>query len=95
VGNNNVDIPRPTEETDAEWLGTLVNIGDQVTFRVEVCDFTTSPPFIQGKLLSLRSLSSEDAFMTSQKSPAMNKVESDLCIIDEHCKAKKEKKEET
>jgi len=37
-----VAIRRPTEETDDEWLGTLVNIGDQVTVRVEVCDFTGS-----------------------------------------------------
>ena len=37
-------------------------------------------------------LSSEDAFMTSQKSPVRDKVESNLCIIDEYCKAKKEKR---
>ena len=49
-----VVIPRPTEETDEEWLGTLVNIGDQVTFRVEVGDFTGNFPYIQGKLTSLR-----------------------------------------
>jgi hypothetical protein len=49
-----VVIPRPTEETDEEWLGTLVNIGEQVTFRVEVGDFTGNFPYIQGKLTSLR-----------------------------------------
>jgi len=37
-------------------------------------------------------LSSEDAFMTSQKLPVMDMVESDLCIIDTNCKAKKEKR---
>ena len=37
-------------------------------------------------------LSSEYAFMTLQKSPVMDKVESDSCIIDEYCKAKKEKR---
>ena len=37
-------------------------------------------------------LSSENAFMTSQKLPVMDKVESDLCIIDTNCKAKKEKR---
>jgi hypothetical protein len=37
-------------------------------------------------------LSSEDAFTTSQKLPVMDKVESDLCIIDTDCKAKKEKR---
>jgi hypothetical protein len=37
-------------------------------------------------------LSSEDAFMTSQKSPVMDKMESDSCIVDEYRKAKKEKR---
>jgi len=37
-------------------------------------------------------LSSEDTFMTSQKSPVMDKVESVPCIIDKYCKAKKEKR---
>jgi hypothetical protein len=37
-------------------------------------------------------LSSEDTFMTSQKLPVMDKVESDLRIIDTNCKAKKEKR---
>jgi len=49
-----VDIPRPTEETDEEWLGSLVNIGDVVTFRVEECDFTGSLPYIRGKLIDIR-----------------------------------------
>jgi hypothetical protein len=47
-----VTIQRPPEET--EWLGTSVNIGDQVTFCVEVCDFTGSLPYIRGKLINLR-----------------------------------------
>jgi hypothetical protein len=42
-----VAIPRPTEETS-------VHIGDQVTFIVEVCDFTGSLPYIRGKLINLR-----------------------------------------
>ena len=37
-------------------------------------------------------LSSEDVFKTSQKSPVMDKVKSDSFIIDEYCKAKKEKR---
>ena len=37
-------------------------------------------------------LSSEDAFTSSQKLPVMDKVESDLCIIDKNCKAKKIKR---
>ena len=49
-----IAIPRPTEETDEEWLGTSVNIGDQVTFSVEECDFTESLPYIRGKLINLR-----------------------------------------
>jgi hypothetical protein len=49
-----VYIPRLTKEIDEEWFGTLVNIGDQVTFRVEVYDFTGSIPYIRGKLISLR-----------------------------------------
>jgi hypothetical protein len=49
-----VSIPRSTEETDEEWLGTSVNIGDQVTFTVEMCDFTGSLPYIRGKLLDSR-----------------------------------------
>jgi len=48
-----VAIPGPTEETDEEWLGTLVNIGDQVTLTAEVCDFTGNLPYIQGKLINL------------------------------------------
>jgi hypothetical protein len=44
-----VAIPRPTEKTD-EWLEISVNIGDQVTFKVEEYDFTGSLPYIQGKL---------------------------------------------
>jgi len=49
-----VAVPRPTKETAEEWHGTLVNIGDGVTFRVEVCDFTGSLPDIQEKLIDLR-----------------------------------------
>jgi len=49
-----VDIPTPTEEKDEEWLGSLVNIGDMVTFRVEKCDFTGSFPYMWGKLIELR-----------------------------------------
>jgi len=49
-----VAIPRPTEETDEETLGSLVNIGDRVTFRVEECDFTGSLPYIWGRLIDLR-----------------------------------------
>jgi hypothetical protein len=49
-----VAIPRPDEETEEEWLGTSVNIGDQVTFRVLVVDFTSNVPHIQGKLFSFR-----------------------------------------
>lgn len=49
-----VAIPRPTEETDAEWLRTLVNGGDRVTFTVEECDYTGSPPDIQGKIIDIR-----------------------------------------
>jgi hypothetical protein len=48
-----VDIARPTEETDV-LLGSLVNIGNRVTFRVEECDFTGSLPYIWGKLRDLR-----------------------------------------
>jgi len=29
-----VAILRPTEETNEKWLGTLLNIGSRVTFRV-------------------------------------------------------------
>jgi hypothetical protein len=51
---SHVAIPRPTEETDEEWRGSLVSIGDRVTFRVEECDFTGSLPYIRGKLIDLR-----------------------------------------
>jgi len=37
-------------------------------------------------------LSYEDAFTTTQKAPVMDKVESDSCIMDKYCKAKKEKR---
>jgi hypothetical protein len=49
-----VSIPRPTEKTNEEWLGTSVNIGDVVTFCVEVCDFTGSLPYIRGRLINIR-----------------------------------------
>jgi hypothetical protein len=49
-----VSIPRSIEETDEEWPGTSVNIGDQVTFVVEACDFTGSLPYIRGKLMGSR-----------------------------------------
>lgn len=49
-----VSIPRPAEKTNEEWLGTLVNIGDQVTFCVEVCDFTGSLPYIRGRIINFR-----------------------------------------
>jgi DNA-directed RNA polymerase I subunit RPA43 len=49
-----VSIPRSAEEADEEWLGSALNIGDQVTFTVEVCDFTGSLPYIRGKLIDLR-----------------------------------------
>jgi hypothetical protein len=46
-----VVIPRPTEETGEEWLGPLLNIGEQVTFKMEVCDFTGTLPYFQGRLI--------------------------------------------
>jgi len=46
-----VVIPRPTDETDEEWLGPLLSIGEQVTFKMEVCDFTGNAPYFQGKLI--------------------------------------------
>jgi hypothetical protein len=49
-----VSIPKPAEKTSDEWLGTLVNIGDQVTFCVEMCDFTGSLPYIRGRLINSR-----------------------------------------
>ncbi|PNF27379.1 hypothetical protein B7P43_G18315 [Cryptotermes secundus] len=47
-----VSVPRSMDETDEKWPGTSVNIGDQVTFTVEACDFTGSLPYIRGKLLN-------------------------------------------
>jgi hypothetical protein len=49
-----VSLPRSIEDTDEDWPGTSVNIGDQVTFVVEACDFAGSLPYIRGKLLNSR-----------------------------------------
>jgi hypothetical protein len=49
-----VKIPRPTGEKKEEWLGSSMNIGDRVTFKVKVCDLTGSLPRISGKLINLR-----------------------------------------
>ena len=49
-----VTVPRPIVETNEVWIGSLVNVGEGVTFRVEVCDFTGSLPYIRGKLRGLR-----------------------------------------
>jgi hypothetical protein len=61
-----VVIPRPTEETNEEWLGTLVNIGEQVTFEVEVCDFTGSVPYFRGRLIRYANILYQSGWMREQ-----------------------------
>ena len=50
----NVSIPRPANETRENWIGTLVEIGYQVTFVLKVCDFTGNLPYMRGVILSSR-----------------------------------------
>ncbi|XP_047112997.1 titin homolog [Schistocerca piceifrons] len=53
----NVSIPRPECETDGDWQGYYVEIGQEVTFRVESLDLTGSLPYMLGCLLDVGSLS--------------------------------------
>jgi DNA-directed RNA polymerase I subunit RPA43 len=55
-----VNILRPTEETDEEWLGMSVNIGDEVSFIVEVSEVLGNLQYIHGKLISSQYLMMED-----------------------------------
>jgi len=46
----NVTIPRPKEVLTDEWDGNSVNIGDQVTFRIDSVDLTGHLPYIRGSI---------------------------------------------
>ncbi|XP_069697755.1 uncharacterized protein Polr1F [Periplaneta americana] len=51
----NVSLPRPNDELDENWPWSSLNIGDEVTFKINFCDFTGRLPYIRGKLLDVRS----------------------------------------
>lgn len=43
-------IPRPTEEPGNKWIGTNIQEGQQVQFRVVVLDLYGALPYIRGQL---------------------------------------------
>ncbi|KAJ2946033.1 hypothetical protein O0L34_g4951 [Tuta absoluta] len=46
----NVVIPRPTEEPGNKWIGTGVQEGQEVVFRIVVLDLFGALPYIRGEL---------------------------------------------
>ncbi|KAJ0177202.1 hypothetical protein K1T71_007211 [Dendrolimus kikuchii] len=46
----NVVIPRPTEEPGNNWIGTNIQEGQQVKFRIVVLDLYGALPYIRGEL---------------------------------------------
>ncbi|KPJ08177.1 hypothetical protein RR48_12916 [Papilio machaon] len=46
----NVVIPRPTEEPGNKWIGTTIDEGQEVVFRIVVLDLYGALPYIRGEL---------------------------------------------
>ena len=46
----NVVIPRPTEEPGNMWVGSNIQVGQEVTFRIVVLDLYGALPYIRGEL---------------------------------------------
>ncbi|XP_013143362.1 PREDICTED: DNA-directed RNA polymerase I subunit RPA43 [Papilio polytes] len=46
----NVVIPRPTEEPGNKWIGTNIDEGQEVVFRIVVLDLYGALPYIRGEL---------------------------------------------
>ncbi|KAG7302680.1 hypothetical protein JYU34_012631 [Plutella xylostella] len=46
----NVVIPRPTEQPGNKWIGTSVQEGQEVVFRIVVLDLFGALPYIRGEL---------------------------------------------
>lgn len=46
----NVVIPRPTEEPGNEWIGSGIQEGQEVMFRLVVLDLYGALPYIRGEL---------------------------------------------
>ncbi|XP_063362078.1 DNA-directed RNA polymerase I subunit RPA43 [Cydia amplana] len=69
----NVVIPRPTEEPGNEWIGSVVQEGQVVLFRVVVLDLYGALPYIRGELdarwVKLGPDDDDEMFETSQVEP--------------------------
>lgn len=46
----NVVIPRPTEEPGNKWIGTSIQEGQLIVFRIVVLDLYGALPYIRGEL---------------------------------------------
>lgn len=46
----NVVVPRPTEEPGNKWIGSLIQEGQEVVFRIVVLDLYGALPYIRGEL---------------------------------------------
>lgn len=46
----NVVIPRPTDEPGDIWVGSNIQEGQKVTFRIVVLDLYGALPYIRGEL---------------------------------------------
>lgn len=46
----NVVIPRPTEEPGNKWIGSSIEEGQQVVFRIVVLDLFGALPYIRGEI---------------------------------------------
>ncbi|XP_063618475.1 DNA-directed RNA polymerase I subunit RPA43 [Cydia splendana] len=69
----NVVIPRPTEEPGNEWIGSVVQEGQVVLFRVVVLDLYGALPYIRGELdarwVKLGPDEDDEMFETNQVEP--------------------------
>ncbi|XP_047995249.1 DNA-directed RNA polymerase I subunit RPA43 [Leguminivora glycinivorella] len=69
----NVVIPRPTEEPGNEWIGSAVQEGQVVLFRVVVLDLFGALPYIRGELderwVKLGPDDDDEMFETKQVEP--------------------------
>ncbi|XP_022834451.1 DNA-directed RNA polymerase I subunit RPA43 [Spodoptera litura] len=72
----NVVIPRPTEEPGNMWVGSNVQEGQEVRFRIEVLDLYGALPYIRGELdvrcVKLGPDGDDDEEVEKKATPALN-----------------------
>ncbi|KAF9824637.1 hypothetical protein SFRURICE_004094 [Spodoptera frugiperda] len=72
----NVVIPRPTEEPGNMWVGSNINEGQEVRFRIVVLDLYGALPYIRGELdqrcVKLGPDGDDDEEVEKKAAPALN-----------------------